>query len=345
VKISTNLQTVSSVGPPLAANINQIAVANGHVYVAANALNTTFVTKLVPSGKHRHSTYSGQRKHTATAMAVDPSGNVYVNRHHRVEGFSDHRGAYCPAVHASGRTADDDVEFRLQAQSGWITRYSTYLTDGLSTPGWGDRRDTAGDASSRGTTQGNLATTPGAITDVLGDACQLRWRDFLPHRGGYHAFLAKLDSAGATLVFSTYIGSQKRSRPGAVALAPDGTIFLSGYRGPALLSCHQGNMLSNRLETQPCTHECDRPLAARDGYGGRSSHGHRTGPMETFTSLAVSRSPRHFREPPARLNPLRPGASFAVPKQRRVRLHHQIRSQLQGARFDAAGWRLWRSAQ
>ena len=59
VRISTDLQTVTPVGPPSVGYIASIAVANGHVYFTASGTHDVFVTKLDPSGNVIYSTYFG----------------------------------------------------------------------------------------------------------------------------------------------------------------------------------------------------------------------------------------------------------------------------------------------
>jgi uncharacterized protein (TIGR03437 family) len=225
------------VGPPALAQVNQIAVANGQVYVAVSASNAVFVTKLDSSGNIVYSTYfGGSANDTATAMSVDPSGNVYVTGTTSSLDFPTTAGSYCPAVpciQGAQPTATSSFVFRLNPDGS--RGYSTYLTDGLSSPG-GIAVDATGDAFIAGTSQGDLPTTPGAYQPTFsGTPINCASPILCPLEEVINAFLTELNPTGATLVFSTYIGSQSAAA-GAVALAPDGTIFL-GYRGQALLSC------------------------------------------------------------------------------------------------------------
>ncbi len=59
VRISSDLQTFTPVGPPALGNLNGVAVANGHVYVASSSSRDVYVTKLDPLGNIVYSTYFG----------------------------------------------------------------------------------------------------------------------------------------------------------------------------------------------------------------------------------------------------------------------------------------------
>ena len=64
VRVSSDLQTVTPVGPPALGNITGIAVTNGHVYVSVLATRDVYVTKLDPSGNIVYSTYFGGTRMT-----------------------------------------------------------------------------------------------------------------------------------------------------------------------------------------------------------------------------------------------------------------------------------------
>ncbi len=233
LKISSDLKTVTKVGPPSINTVDQIAAGNGHVYVAAGAVNTIFVTKLDPSGNIVYSTYfGGSGTDTASAMAVDPSGNVYVTGTSSSQDFPTTAGAYSPSLPATPAGESPSSSFVFKLKGDGSVGYSTYFSNSSSTPG-AIMADSSGEAFIAGTTGGNLPVTPGAYQGTFSGMAEC----FLavpaavpaPHLCLFptNAFLAKLDSAGATLLFSTYLGSQDGSA-GSVALAPDGTVFLGG---------------------------------------------------------------------------------------------------------------------
>ncbi len=79
VRITSDLTTVTPVGPPSLGYITGIPVANGHAYVAAIASRDVYVTKLDPLGNLVYSTYfGGSADDNATAITVDRAGNAYV---------------------------------------------------------------------------------------------------------------------------------------------------------------------------------------------------------------------------------------------------------------------------
>jgi hypothetical protein len=228
LKISSDLTTVTRVGPPSINSVEQIAAGNGHVYVAAGASNAIFVTKLDPSGNIVYSTYfGGSGNDTATAMAVDPSGNVYVTGTTSSQDFPTTAGSYSPAAPTISGSQSPMSSFVFKLKTDGSVGYSTYFSTGASVPA-GIAVDSAGHAIIAGTTGGNLPVTPGAYQGTFSGMpeCFLAIQAHLcifPT----NAFLSKLDSAGATLLFSTYAGSGDGSA-GSIALASDGTIFFGG---------------------------------------------------------------------------------------------------------------------
>jgi uncharacterized protein (TIGR03437 family) len=233
VKISSDLQTVTPVGPPALPVVNQITVSNGQVYAAVSASNDVFITKLDPNGNIVYSTYfGGSADDSALAMTVDASGNVYVTGMTRSRDFPTTAGAYSKAPPQAGPgVASGSSSFVLKLNPDGSVGYATYVADAMSAPG-GIAVNATGEVFIAGTTTGDLPVTPGAYqTSFSGASVFLGGCIFCPPQSISNAFLSKLDSSGASLVFSTYIGSQTATS-GPLALASDGSIFLSGGGAP-----------------------------------------------------------------------------------------------------------------
>jgi len=150
VRITGDLQTETPVGPPAVGNVTGIAVANGHAYISVYGTRDVYVTKLDPSGNVVYSTYfGGSAEDAASAMAVDPAGNVYVTGSTTSLDFPVTKGAY----------ASRGTIFLFKLNPDGSLGYSTYFAGG--TP-LAVAVDAAGSAYIAGSSQGNLPVTPGA---------------------------------------------------------------------------------------------------------------------------------------------------------------------------------------
>ncbi len=219
VRISGDLRTTTPVGPPATEDILALAVANGQIYAANRGSTDVFVTKLDPLGNIVYSTYFGGRGNdSATAMAVDAAGNVFVTGTTDSPDFPVSQGAY----------ASSGSVFVFKLNPDGSLGYSTYFSGTFPTA---IATDGSGSAWLAGNTQGGLPVTPGAIQTecmCLG----------VPFFGGAFyltdASLTRFDAAGSSLIFSTYItGSEVapgigESATGALAVASDGTAYVGG---------------------------------------------------------------------------------------------------------------------
>jgi hypothetical protein len=155
------------------------------------------------------STYlGGSGFDSVRAVAVDWTRNVYV------AGYTDSR--------------DLPVRNALQAQSGggvdaFVAKlnpsgslvYLTYLGGTGDDRAFGIAVDTSGNAYLTGWTYStNFPTTAGARQRVLG--------------GGRDAFVAKLNSAGSGLVYSTFLGGTNHDTGSGIALDASGNAFVAG---------------------------------------------------------------------------------------------------------------------
>jgi hypothetical protein len=99
----------------------------------------------------------------------------------------------------------DDVFVTKPNPQGSALEYSTYLGGTFREEGRGIAIDVAGAAYVTGTTQSpNFPTTPGAFDTSYNGTVVV---------GSFDAFVTKLDPAGATLVYSTYLGGSVSGAP------------------------------------------------------------------------------------------------------------------------------------
>jgi uncharacterized protein (TIGR03437 family) len=225
VRISSDLQTVTPIGPPAIQFPNVLAVVNGQVYAGNGGSSDVFVMKLDPSGNILYSTFfGGNGNDAASAMTVDAAGNVFVTGNTSSTDFPVSTGAYA----SSGNV----FVFRLNADGslGYSTQFSGTTPVAIATDG-------SGSAWVAGSTEGNgLPTTPQALSATF--CCSQIVGGIGPTPYTVQSTLTKFNATGSNLVFSTYVtGSSLTSIFGidspvaALAIAPDGSAYVGGPAG------------------------------------------------------------------------------------------------------------------
>jgi len=210
--------------------VNQIVVANGKVYAAMNASKDIFVTKFDALGNIVYSTFfGGTADDNATAMTVDPAGNVYVTGITGSADFPITAGAYSATLPKAGRAAS----FVFKLNPAGSIAYSTYYSDDLSRPST-IAVSAAGEALVAGTTSGDLPVTPGVFQPAFAGSTFCAFaQPGVPHPDlcifPIDGFAGKFDSQGSTLMFSTYLGSFSQISLNALAMtiASDSTLFVA----------------------------------------------------------------------------------------------------------------------
>ena len=170
-----------------------------------------FITKMNPAGSALvYSTYlGGSATDFGTGIAVDSSGSVYVTGPTSSEDF--------PLVGAFdiklGSHAVDDVFVSKLNPSGSGLVYSTYLGGGSEDAPYALALDQAGNVWVTGRT--NSSDFP------LKDAIQ-------GERTAFDMFVSEIDSAGSTLLFSTFIGGTGSESGRGIAVDHFGNIHIAG---------------------------------------------------------------------------------------------------------------------
>jgi hypothetical protein len=178
-----------------------------------NGNQEAFVTKLDPLGSSlSYSTYlGGSRFDTAAGIAVDPAGAAYVTGQTDSLDFPTTLGSI--ATTYNGGFADAFVSKLNPA--GSAPTYSTYLGGSSGEGGFGITVDSAGDAYVTGSTQSaDFPTTAGSLDTT--------------DNGGGDAFAAKLDAAGSSLGYSTYLGGALFDFGSDIAVDSAGAVYLAG---------------------------------------------------------------------------------------------------------------------
>ena len=162
-----------------------------------------------------YSTYlGGSGGDTGAAVSVDSSGNMYLVGTTSSLDFPTTAGVVKPAL--AGAT---DVFVTKLGPAGSPV-FSTYLGGTGSDSGAGVAVDSAGNVYITGTTSStNFPTTPGVEQTAL--------------KGSSDAFVAKLNSAGTSLVYSTYLGGSGSETGNGIAVDSSGSAYITGATSSA----------------------------------------------------------------------------------------------------------------
>jgi hypothetical protein len=159
-----------------------------------------------------YSTYlGGNSLDTGWAIAVDSVGNAYVTG----DTYSSNFPTMNPLQAANGGGNDAFVAKLNSAGSALV--YSTYLGGSGIEHGYGIAVDSAGNAYLTGLT----SSTDFPIKNPLQAASG----------GGSDAFVAKLNSAGSALVYSTYLGGSGDDFGADIAVDSAGSAYVTGSTG------------------------------------------------------------------------------------------------------------------
>lgn len=171
-----------------------------------------FITKIAPGGTSLvYSTYlGGSSFDKGTAIVVDGSGNAYVTGYTSSNNFPTTTGVFQTTYGGNGNAFVAELN-----PAGAQLVYSTYLGGSGGDFGQGIAIDSAGDAYVTGSTQSANFPVANAYQGTI--------------KGGSDAFVSELNPAGASLVFSTYVGGAAADTAQAIAVDGSGNIFVAGY--------------------------------------------------------------------------------------------------------------------
>jgi len=165
-----------------------------------------------------YSTYLGGNGYDAAyGAAVDASGNAYITGFARSGNFPVTSGAYHTTCGTAGTCNGgySDLFVTKLGPGGSTLIYSTYLGGSRDDIGKAIAVDSSGAAYITGQTfSSDFPTTAGAFQTTYG--------------GAGDAFIVKLNSAGSSLVYSTYVGGSKSDIGNAIALDSAGNAYITG---------------------------------------------------------------------------------------------------------------------
>ena len=172
-----------------------------------------FVTKLNSNGSALlYSTFiGGSLGDYGRDIAVDTSGNAYVTGFTYSTNFPTTTGAYDTSHNGNA----DAFVLKLNS-AGTALSYSTYIGGSGYDESYGIALDTSSNAYITGdTSSSNFPTTTGAYDTS--------------HNGVGDAFIAKLNSAGSSLTYSTYIGGTDNELGFDIAVDDSNNAYVTGW--------------------------------------------------------------------------------------------------------------------
>lgn len=225
--------TSAQVGPTVS-YLTSLLLAGQHLFLGSQANSDVFVAKFDPQGNPIYATYfGGAANDQANGMVVDAGGSVYVTGSTGSSDFPVSQGAY----------AKSGGNFVFKLNPDGSMGYSTYFATPSTTP-YAIAVDADGHALITGITHDGLPVTAGAyqtkFAGVYPPCCSIGLGPPPPS----NAFLTKFDTAGASLVFSTYVGNQQ-DVAFALALGPDGSAVLAGSNALYRLNSDGSALLAN----------------------------------------------------------------------------------------------------
>lgn len=243
--------------------------AAGLAYAITTPTVDSFVAKFNPAGEMLFSTYlGGQGDDRATALALDPDGNIYVSGSTLSVDFPLTANAYrrAPSNSFAAKISpdgtllwssflDQDAGSRLAVDASGAVYFASAFRDNasfvqkLSADGtaqiyktpvanampYGIAVDRSGSAVLTGvTTNAGFATTQGALQTAAASL--------------YDGFVLKLDPAGG-VIYSTRLGGENNDQGDAVTLDADGNVYVVGTTAsktfPVTAGAYQTSLRAN----------------------------------------------------------------------------------------------------
>ncbi len=172
-----------------------------------------FAAKLLPDGSLEYSTYLGGsgQDDNMPAIAVDEAGSAYV-----VGSTFSTNFPTTPLAFRTNLVGEVNSFVTKLTPNGTGLVYSTYLGGNLDDYGYGIAVDSNGNAY----VCGNTSSTNFPVVNAF--------QPSLRSTGIGNAFVAKLNSTGSALLFSTYFGGSGNDGASAISVDSFGNVYIAG---------------------------------------------------------------------------------------------------------------------
>jgi uncharacterized repeat protein (TIGR01451 family) len=195
--------------------VNAVLLTGGvapAVYAGTSAGNDVFVAKLNPAGSQLAylKTLAGSESDSAAGIAVGQDGSAYIAGTTSSPDF--------PVVNAFQQTlvGTTDAYVAKLDPAGSALTYSTFLGGSSADEGLGIAVDASGSAYVTGDTFSSDFPLSHAAQSTRGDSST------------NDAFVTKFAPDGGSLVYSTYVGGSSSDSAAGIAVAPDGSAYITG---------------------------------------------------------------------------------------------------------------------
>jgi MYXO-CTERM domain-containing protein len=223
---------------------SDLPVTTGAYQTTMRGAGDTFVVELGPDGDALvYATYLGGNNNDdyATGIAIDSAGNAYVTGYTQSATWPTTAGAL--STTKCGATGSSCTYVVKLAAGGGALVYSTFLGSADTSVGKGIAVDAAGNAYVTGNVVvtvaggGRFPTTTGAFQTTA--------------PLGTHPYIAKIDPAGSTLVYASYLhgAANANESAGGVAVDSTGNAYVTGWSNsttfPTTAGAYQPTLAGN----------------------------------------------------------------------------------------------------
>jgi hypothetical protein len=187
----------------------------GAMQPSLNGPQNAFVTKVNSTGEALlYSTYlGGSRADVSQAIRIDSSGNAYIAGYTYSSDFLIRNPPSATPIQSTIGGGADAFVSKLNSTGSALT-FSTFLGGSSDDSAYGIALDSSLNVYVAGTTSSTNFPTSGPFQPSL--------------KGASNAFVTKLNAAGTSILYSTYLGGSGTDYGNAIAVTPAGIAFVTG---------------------------------------------------------------------------------------------------------------------